>query len=201
MTELIPEQISGKKVDLSHTAELATQEEAAACFARARMRMLDPGTWHELSGALSAEFILVPQTGTPPHQWAQTHDHIKIDIPGPGPSSGKGYDWVLIELIKDETDAIAPSERVGMRLSPCSDPTGKDTDTAHFFTGQASSTFVITRNGNKVVAQYHGRNEMPNIKTTRTVDNIRNAIVASGALASLSEMQWMSLIKGFLKNE
>ena len=65
-----------------------------------------------------------------------------MDIPGPGPSGGSGYDWVRVEKI-----------------------------------------------------------EVPNTATEKGGDNVRNALIASGAIAGLSEAQWTALIKGLLSAE
>lgn len=93
---------------------------------------------------------------------------------------------------------------VGMKLVPCKDPVkikSVSNEVAHFFTEDVSSTFVIIRKGNEVTSYYYGRNETPNVHTHSMADNIRNAIVSSGALASLSEAQWLALIKGLLQPE
>jgi len=37
--------------------------------------------------------------------------------------------------------------------------------------------------------------KLPNTSTNRTMDNVRNALVAAGASAGLSEAQWSSLTK------
>jgi hypothetical protein len=71
----------------------------------------------------------------------------------------------------------------------------------HFFEDLATSTFVIERIGNPVTARYYGRNELPNTETSEKKDIIRNAIVATGAAAGLSELQWSALLKAFLKEE
>ena len=88
-----------------------------------------------------------------------------------------------------------------MKVRPCGDPRSAVTNTAHFFGEDASSTFLIERNGDKVTAFYHGRNEVPNTSTPKWGDNVRNALVASGAIVGLSEAQWSALCKGFLAEE
>lgn len=88
-----------------------------------------------------------------------------------------------------------------MKVRASRNPQKHKQDTAHFFQGSASSTFVIKKEANTVTAFYHGRNEVVNAKTDSTVDNIRNSVVALGAFAGFSEIQWFALIKGFLKPE
>ena len=88
-----------------------------------------------------------------------------------------------------------------MKLRASGKPGEEGESAAHFFKEDATSSFVIHRKGNKVTASYHGRNEVPNTDTDKTIDNIRNSMVAMGALAGLSELQWSRIIKGFLSND
>jgi len=60
---------------------------------------------------------------------------------------------------------------------------------------------LVSRNNNEVTASYYGRNETPNTDTGNIGTNVRNALVAFGAFAGLSELQWNSLIKAFLEPE
>jgi hypothetical protein len=199
---LIPEQIKGKRTDLRHSEMLPTAEAAVKCFARAHKRLLNPSLWHQLTGIFSADFYPTEEnTSATLHRLARANDYLKIDIPGPGPTLGEGYDWVRVAQIEYYSHPLIGEECVGMKLVPCEDPTKSSNEVAHFFTDEASSTFVIKRKGSEVTSYYYGRNEISNVHTSSKIDNIRNAIVSSGSLASLSEAQWLALIKGFLQEE
>ncbi|MEO6732537.1 MAG: hypothetical protein ABIN01_15060 [Ferruginibacter sp.] len=199
--EIIPPEIKGKNTNLDKSIVLDTKDEAVNAFKRAYKRMLNPGIWHKLSGAISAQFTLTGEDATEEERLAQEGDYFKIDLPGPGPATGDGYDWVRVELLKDHTDHEIDEESIGMKLRACSPP-GKDTDdTAHFFKDDATSSFIIRRTGTKVTASYFGRNEIPNTDTNKATDNIRNTMVAMGAIAGLSELQWSALLEGFLEEE
>lgn len=198
---IIPVHEKGKQNDLEHSETFTTREEAAKCFVRAYKRMFNPRVWHELCGFMSAEVTLFNSDGRPERDLAEINDYYRIDLPGPGTKAGDGYDWVKVEAIEDHHDAGAETEWMGMRLRPASNPQNSNGDTAHFFQNTATSTFVIVREDNIVTASYHGRNEQPNIDTSSTVDNMRNAVVTSGAMAGFSELQWSKLIKEFLQAE
>lgn len=88
-----------------------------------------------------------------------------------------------------------------MALKPVPSPLGDADKPAHFFDRSASSTFIIRRTENLVVASYHGRNEQPNTDTGSVVDNIRNGAVAVAAMAGLSEVQWSALIDAFVSGK
>lgn len=200
-TTIIPAHTEGKQNDLNASVTLPSREEATDTFKRAYKRLLNPPVWHELGGTLSGEFALVGIAGNELKRLAQTGDLFKIDLPGPGPGVGEGYDWVRVDAIDDQSNESGDEELFAMRISPTVNPGTADKDVAHFFKGSASSTFVIHRRGNEVSASYHGRNEMPNNETGSKVDNIRNTVIAATAAIGLSELQWKSLINGFLKPE
>ncbi|MEO5889966.1 MAG: hypothetical protein ABIQ31_06905 [Ferruginibacter sp.] len=199
--KLIPPEIKGKNTDLETSVELETIGEAMDTFKRAHKRMLNPPLWHKLCGPASAEFILTGETDVEEHRLAKKGDHFRIDIPGPGPSAGGGYDWVKLESVEDDANPGTDEESCGIKLRAAARPGEEDNGTAHFFNAEATSSFIIQRKGKKVTASYHGRNEIPNTDTTKTSDKIRNSVVAMGAYAFLSELQWSALIKGFLEKE
>ena len=114
--------------------------------------------------------------------------------------AGQGFDWVKLEAMMENTLPDAEYS-LGIRLRACANPLHKEMGTAHFFNGDATSTLIVKRNGNTVTVSYHGRNELPNTKDVNTTDKIRNAVVAAGAIAGLSEIQWKALVKGFLQKE
>ncbi len=198
---IIPVNENGKENDLEHSESFTSREEAAKCFVRAYKRMFNPKVWHKLAGFMSPELALVSPDGATQRDLAEIGDYYRINLPGPGTRAGDGYDWVKVEAIEDHHDAAAEYEWMGIRLRPTANPQTDNDETAHFFRDTATSSFVIVRECNTVTASYHGRNELPNTDTSSTVDNMRNAVVTSGAIAGFSELQWSKLIKEFLQAE
>ena len=196
MIDLIPKNKGGKENDLSVTAVFDRHEHAVNMFRQAAEKMLTPSIWHKLCGAFGARFELVDAKGKRLDRKAATGDHIKIDLPGPGPTAGDGYDRLKVVLVEYSNEG--KEDRYTMTLKPVPSPLEDTRTVAHFFSGAASSTFVIHRIDNVVVASYHGRNEKPDITTDNAVDDLRNAAVATMAMAGISEMQWQSLINAFL---
>lgn len=197
---LIPENIKGKEVNMEEIILENSLEEAVGTYNRACSRLLNPPLWHQLSGLAGAVFLLQSAKGEEAHRLAHLNDYIKIDIPGPGSGAGEGFDWVKLEAMQENTLPDAEYS-LGIRVRACTNPMHKEMGTAHFFKGDATSTFIIKRNGNKVTASYHGRNELPNTTDVIMTDKIRNAVVAAGAIVGLSEIQWKALLKGFLQKE
>lgn len=198
---MIPPETKGKNVNLEQSMDAGTKEAATAAYQKACERMLNPAVWHKLCGPASAKFVLTTDTGDETRGAAKKGDYFKIDIPGPGSSEGDGYDWVTVEFIEEINNPGHDEDLYGMKLRASSNPSKEGAETAHFFTDEATSSFIIHRKGIKVTASYHGRNEVPNISTGKATDNVRNSLVALGAFAQLSEVQWTALIKGFLENE
>lgn len=196
--ELVPPNEEGKPLDIKHSVEETTAENAAALFATACNRLRHPGIWHTL-GFESAVFTLY-KTARGNTEAAEPGDYLNIDIPGPGPGSGDNKDWVQVEDIQENFDSGA-DESCAIKLRPSINPGNKDEQetVAHFFKDAATSTIIIKRVHNTVTASYHGRNETPNLKHAALTDKIRNAAVAFAALAGFSKIQWSMLLKGLLK--
>jgi hypothetical protein len=197
--QVVPENVAGKLVDLEASVMEESAEEAENTFNRACTRLLNPPIWHEIAGALSASFELQNSDGQYPERLAEVGDYLKISIPGPGNSAGDGYDWVRVEAIEENTLPEAAAS-FALRLRSSANPTHAEKGTAHFFTEDATSTFIAKMSGNEVVVSYHGRNEMPNTEGGLG-DKIRNTIVASGAALGLSELHWKALLNGLLAKE
>ncbi|MEP7377075.1 MAG: hypothetical protein ABI675_26985 [Chitinophagaceae bacterium] len=197
---IVPANKVGKAVDLEHSVIEASTEIAVNTFTRACKRLLNPPVWQELSGIISASFQLQATGGGDSSRLAQLTDYVRIDIPGPGSSAGNGYDWVQVENIAEDIDPFA-DQSFGIILATSINPEAPQDGIAHFFKDGATSTFIIQRFGNKVIASYHGRNELPNTRKGTLPDKIRNSVIAAGARAGISELQWMTLIKGLLQKE
>ncbi|MBC7553377.1 MAG: hypothetical protein H7257_05315 [Taibaiella sp.] len=188
---MIPQNVEGKENDLEHSTQLTTAADAMKHYMQARHRLLHPAEWHQLAGPLSAAFELVDNNGTTLQRPAAAGDYIRIDIPGPGTAAGGGYDWVRLEALEEK-----PGLCTALRLRPCPNPQTEEEGTAHFFREKATSTIIVERENNIITTSYHGRNELPNTKIAGTADKLRNAAIAAGAFAGLSELQWTALIKG-----
>jgi hypothetical protein len=198
MDHLIPDNERGKKTSLHHTVTADDLQTALKIFNCACERLLNPNDWQELCGKLVAGFEIVRIDIRELDHQLREGDYIRINIPGPGPDAGEGYDWVKCALIEKESPASKSYSQLGIKLVACSNPETTDPDTAHFFEKGASSTFIIRQEANNVTAAYYGRNETINNHTKTIKDNIRNTVVAMGAMAGMSELQWDTLLKCFL---
>jgi hypothetical protein len=200
INKLIPEQTKGKATDAKDRLILSNTKEASELFVTANNRMLNVNRWHEYSGLASARFFITDTSGNECNRAVQEGDYIKIDIPGPGPRSGDGYDWVHVDALESNINSSAKDECCGMMVRAAENPAGKS-ETAHFFTSDATSTFIVERTSCTVSSYYFGRNEELNLDTKSLVDKIRNAVIGSIGLAGVSELQWKRLINSFLQKD
>lgn len=195
--ETIPEHNEGSAVNVEDSVQLSDENEARQFYATVKQRLLNVNQWKDWAGALSADFQLTNEQGQAIDTVPREGNFFKINIPAPGSKSGEGYDWVRIEEVKEESEGDC--EYLAIRVRPSSDPANKKEDVAHFYTGEATSNFIVKRGGKKVTAGVYGRNEKPNVKSETIIDKLRNAIVGTGAAAGFSKAQWKALVDGLLK--
>ncbi len=198
---LIPKNYEGKPLDLSEIRQENNLEAALKCYNRAKLRLLNPPLWHQIAGSLSAAFSIENASDEKPERLLKKSDFISINIHSPEALLGIYYDWVQVTEIFEEQ--ISSDEAYFLlTLKVATNPKNKEKNIAHFFKKGASSTFVIHQKENKVAALYFGRNETPNtVDENSTLQNVRNEMVALGALAGLSNLQWRAFIKALLQAE
>lgn len=192
--EKVPEQHDGAKSDIRHIKEAVSNDEAALLYLRARKNILDVNNWQNIAGKLSASFRLTDPRGNEISRLPLAGDFIKIHLPT---SRSEKFDWVRIEQVAEEHPDDYTS-RVQIQVRPADPPTGQE-ETEHFFSGEATSSFFVERKGKRVIAEVHGRNELPNLEAPGLINKVRNIFIAVGAMAGLNTPQWKALVKGVLE--
>jgi len=197
--KLVPVQELGSSMDARSETVLKDIGEAVVFYQLARLRLLDVNNWERVCGTSATTFQLTLADGSPSFR-LEVGNLIRIDIPGPGPSAGEGYDWVRIESIAHNEESEL-DEWTGFTVRPCASPLHPELGVAHFFSDVATSTFMVGRSGQTVWAEMHGRNEVPNAETEKIFDGIRNAMVGWTAKIGLSYPQWKLLVEGLVAKE
>jgi hypothetical protein len=197
MENAIPAQEQGNEMNVVDKATFDSLEQASEFYKVVKERLMNVNQWDEISNLPSATFQLCDSTGTIVDRQAQLGDYFKIDIPGPGTSTGEGFDWVKVEFIEEEE--VNGVNLLSIRVRPAANPNTPDPQTAHFFKDTATSTFQVRRNHNEVSAEVHGRNEEPNTDTSHIIDNARNSLVGISATLGMSFPQWKGLVSGLVK--
>jgi hypothetical protein len=197
MKPQIPEQKEGGQTDTTASIQLNSAEEAKQFFTLACSRLSDVNNWQKVCDSDATHFALFDAEGLPATRTAAEGDYFRINIPGPGNSAGEGFDWVRVEEMRSHSGD--DDEVYYIRVRPAEAPVNNDKDVAHFFKDKATSTFMINRTGNTVIAGVHGRNEKPNTDTSRLTDKVRNALVGTASLLGFSLPQWKMLVEGLVR--
>ena len=191
--------MEGTEITATASTLFQNAEEAGEFYQEAKKRLLYVQNWHELTGTLGADFELRDEKGNVVDQPARKGNYFRIDITGPGSKAGEGYDWAMVEDIKEVNTEDVDS--IAMRVRPTVNPQKPDSDIAHFYSEKATSSFVVTREGSQVTASIYDRNIETNDDTREPLDKIRNALVGLGAKYFFSKMQWQALADALVKNE
>jgi len=197
--EPVPGQQKGAETNAEESVTASSQEEAKLIFMKAKERLLDIDHWHRWSGFGSATFHVCDSNGKRVDRSAHEGDLVCIDIPGPGTDAGDGKDWVKVEAIDSKSDQSRDTEIFSLRVRPTANPKSSTGETAHFYSSDATSTYIVRREGRTVYVEEHGRNETPNTEVDKVMDKARNVAVALGGMAGMSKMQWKALVKGILE--
>ena len=196
--KIVPAQEVGSATNAEYTYTAASTDEAIVDFQDACERLLNVNNWHEYAGKGTASFQVTDQNGVDTEAAIRQGYYFKIDIPGPGPVTGEGFDWVRVEAIDSSSNPEEDWESIAVRVRPASNPNNQKSDVAHFFSDEATSNFVLRRNGTTITAGVYGRNEIPNTAAENILDKTRNAAVGLTAASGLSLVQWKSLVKGII---
>lgn len=194
----IPVQYTGEETETAHTVQAPDEQTAREWFDIVCLRLKDVNNWNKWCGFLSSGFHLTDEKGNKAATAVAVGQYIQIDIPGPGPVAGNGYDWVKIERL-EQVQINAGQELLVLQARPAVSPFNLNNGTAHFLRNEATSSFVVKRDGLEISAIVYGRNELPNTQVHETVDRIRNAIVGSTGAIGISKLQWKALVKGLFE--
>ncbi len=194
--EIVPRQHTGQEIKSAAKKILNSQKEAKNSFELSKKKLLDVNNWNKISSNISAEFRIVDQNGHEVQRTIIKGDYLKIDIPGPGSKEGDGYDWVRVEELKEISEEDFQS--IGFRVRPTDNPFSEKNETAHFYSDDATSSFIITRNNNEVIVSIIDRNLVPNKESQSLADKARDVLVGVTAIAGFSKIQWQGLADGLL---
>jgi hypothetical protein len=194
---IIPGQHKGKEIEATSSTSLPGVEDAKMFYDKAKDRLLDVNAWDKIAGIISARFQVVGADGREVSDKVEKGTYLRIDIAGPGSKAGDGYDWVFVEEFSEKYEQGMQS--IGFRVRPSENPFGNQDETAHFYSQESTSSFIVSREENKVYAWIVDRNIRPNQRTKSVADKIRDSAIGTGALGLFSKIQWQGLADGIVK--
>lgn len=195
---IVPPQFTGQEIETEATQVLTTEADAERLYNSAKKKLLEVNNWNKVAGVVTAQFQIIDEEGKEVSREVRKGDHLRIDIPGPGNKEGDGYDWVFVEELKEIRNGSVQS--VGFRVRPDKNPFGEKNETAHFYSKEATSSFIVTRENAKVISWIVDRNLLPNTDSGSLVDKVRDVAVGISAIAGFSKVQWQGLADGLIEN-
>lgn len=162
-------------------------------------KLLKINEWKMNSGKNPTEFFIHNKDAQDERLLAKENDLVKIKMPAPKNKLGSGFDWVTINKL--ETVETAKMKAFLLQMKPHSCPESADGSIAHFYTHDATNTFILAKENNTIQFSIHGRNEIPNTKKIGFMNSCRNILVAGGGIFGGSKLQWQDFAEEFIKNE
>lgn len=196
---IIPGQFKGQELEAESSHVSNDELVAQTLYEAAKKKLLSVNNWHKVAGAITARFQIIDQKGNEVNREVEKGDYLRIDIPGPGSKEGDGYDWVLVEDLKEIKKPSLQS--VGFRVRPNENPFGKKNETAHFYSKETTSTFIVTRENVTVFSWIVDRNLLPNTESESVVDKVRDVVVGASGIAGFSKLQWQGLADGLIEQK
>jgi hypothetical protein len=196
--QIVPSQFAGQEIEVKATKKLKDEAEAKSLYNVAKKKLLDVNNWKKIGGTITAKFQIVDEKGEEVSRDVKKGDYLRINVPGPGSKEGDGYDWVLVEELKEIN--MGSLQSIGFRVRPNENPFGEKNETAHFYSKEATSSFIISRENSKLISWIIDRNLLPNTESGSIIDKVRDVVVGVSAMAGLSKVQWQQLADGLIEN-
>jgi hypothetical protein len=197
LADLIPAQEKGRAMTAKSSRQLSTVEEAKEHYHVVRRRLLNVTGWHGYAGVGSATFHLLDAKGKEVQRKVEKNDYFKIDLPGPGSKSGYGFDWVHVEAYQAES--TNENEATGFRVRPVANPFTSEKETAHFFSDESTSSFLVYRHNTIVSVEIYDRNTKPNTDASNIADKLRNITVGIAGFLGFAKIHWQKLADEIIK--
>ena len=180
--------------DVTYQSERTFSSETAAsqAFDEAVDRLFHVDAWSNLS-TFTADFTLHDAQGMPkPNSTPAISDYILIQLPGPLPEN-----WVRV------VDRVQEENRAAFVVRPSHNPQQNNPQTiAHFFDGQAISTFMVERTGTTLTAFEIGVAESINNQGVQAGDRAAvNVLIAETGWLFYQQVQWKTLTDYLVGNE
>jgi len=195
--QIVPPQFAGQEIETEAIKELKDEADAKSLYYVAKKKLLDVNNWKKIAGTITAQFQIIDEKGKEVNREVRKGDYLRIDIPGPGSKEGDGYDWVLVEELKEIN--MGSLQSIGFRVRPNENPFSEKNETSHFYSKEATSSFIISRENSKLISWIIDRNLLPNTESGSLADKVRDVAVGVSAIAGLSKVQWQQLADGLIK--
>ncbi len=194
----IPAQLKGESHTIVSMQCANTVAIAINYFEELQLRLKAINEWDSFSSKIKAKFFLIDSETSEITTELKVGNLIKIDVPGPGSPSGKGYDWTeIIDIESGLEDKVSPF--LAFTIRPCPAPDSDEKTVAHFYNKESTNTFIVRRIGTCIYAEVHGRNQIENTSDAPLLDIVRNKAVAIGSKFGIGHLNWIGFASALLE--
>ncbi|QHL85910.1 hypothetical protein GU926_00010 [Nibribacter ruber] len=164
------------------------EESAIQAFAEAREKLFNIEGWSDMTGITSTFELYNAQGQRDISRKPTVGDFIKIILP-----ASTIENWVKVVDVTEEENLAKFVVQPSQNPQKPAQPAGK---TEHFFTEEATSTFLVARQGNTLLACEIGQNEVANNHGQEAGDRpLLNTVISTGGWAGFQAIQWGNLTK------
>lgn len=195
----VPEQRIGRCTDTYSSIKIEERNTSDAVYASIKNRLLHVNNWSLYAHLTNTDFILLDKNGNNSDGWATEGSFIKIRFSKLQKIFFAPYDFVHIAQLVNEPKMVG--DALVMQLRPAHNPKKKGNEIDHFFTSEASNTFILYRDATKIYLSLHGRNEKINLNVAHLAKKMRNITLATFGILGISNLQWKSLAEGLLNDK
>ncbi|RNI21932.1 hypothetical protein [Rufibacter latericius] len=165
-------------------------------FVRTKQKLFDVNRWSLLPG-INSTFQLYDAHGNKSEaSKVQVGDFMQIILP-----ATLIENWVTVVEVVEEEDAaqfvVRPCPKPEVQKAPTDGEEVK-----HFFTEEATSTFRVLREGNKIQGMEIGRDEKPNNQGDQAGGRgVLNTLISEGGWAGFQALQWGKITRYYVHLE
>ncbi len=163
-------------------------------FVKSKQKLFNVNGWSTLDGINSTFQLFTPQGEKSSATQPSVGDFIQIILPG-----APVENWVSVSQITDDENVAQFIVHPSAKPQPIAE---NDQEVKHFFAKEASSTFRVFRDGNKIVGLEIGKNEtINNTGEEAGARAVLNTIISEGGWAGFQDFQWDKITKYFVHLE
>jgi hypothetical protein len=196
----VKDALTGEKATdkfFSSQNEFANEAIAESEFERSKRKLFSVNEWSNMPGITSSFQLYKAKGEIKFTNNPEEGDFIMISLPGNLPEN-----WVKIIEIKDSFDTAE------FTVSPSPQPKRtkinkieEEEETEHFFTSDATSTFMIKRDGKIIYAYEVGKDETINNQGEEAAGRKWiNTLIAAGGWLGFQKIQWEKLTDYLVHN-
>lgn len=194
---LIPIQKKGNSRD---SISFCENQDIHLLYDKVKNRLLDINNWYKYTSITNLNFQIFSEDKNPIERFLLKDDLIRIEFLKDNSLPIFDIvmnDWVIVEKINEfENESY---KCFILQLAPYQSNSCKEMK--HFYNSEASNTFILLKENDKVTLSIHGRNEYPNFRSKSKLSIFRNIMMANLGIIGVDRFLWDKFAENLLKFE